>query len=75
METEKGLVAIIMAGGLGKRMNSELPKVLHKIAGVPMICHILTKLTELSSVKPSVMIVVGKYKQIMIFYKKKIYNF
>ena len=51
METEKGLVAIIMAGGLGKRMNSDLPKVLHKIAGVPMICHILTKLTELSSVK------------------------
>ena len=65
METEKGLVAIIMAGGLGKRMNSDLPKVLHKIAGVPMICHILTKLTELSSVKPSVMIVVGKYKQII----------
>ena len=65
METEKGLVVIIMAGGLGKRMNSELPKVLHKIAGVPMICHILTKLTELSSVKPSVMIVVGKYKQII----------
>ena len=65
METEKGLVAIIMAGGLGKRMNSELPKVLHKIAGVPMICHILTKLTELSSVKPSVMIVVGKYRQII----------
>ena len=65
METEKGLVAIIMAGGLGKRMNSDLPKVLHKIAGVPMICHILTKLTELSSVKPSVMIVVGKYRQII----------
>ena len=69
METEKGLVVIIMAGGLGKRMNSELPKVLHKIAGVPMICHILTKLTELTSVehsvKPSVMIVVGKYRQII----------
>ena len=72
METEKGLVAIIMAGGLGKRMNSDLPKVLHKIAGVPMICHILTKLKDLSSDKPSdkpsdkkVMIVVGKYKQII----------
>jgi UDP-N-acetylglucosamine diphosphorylase/glucosamine-1-phosphate N-acetyltransferase len=68
METEKGLVAIIMAGGLGKRMNSDLPKVLHKIAGVPMICHILTKLKDLPSDKPSVekvMIVVGKYKQII----------
>ena len=68
METENGLVAIIMAGGLGKRMNSDLPKVLHKIAGVPMICHILTKLKYLYSDKPSVekvMIVVGKYKQII----------
>jgi len=68
METEKGLVAIIMAGGLGKRMNSDLPKVLHKITGVPMICHILTKLKDLSSDKPSdkkVMIVVGKYRQII----------
>jgi UDP-N-acetylglucosamine diphosphorylase/glucosamine-1-phosphate N-acetyltransferase len=68
MESEKGLVTIIMAGGLGKRMNSDLPKVLHKIAGVPMICHILTKLKNLSSDKPSdkkVMIVVGKYRQII----------
>ena len=24
-------VVVIMAGGLGKRMNSELPKVLHEI--------------------------------------------
>jgi UDP-N-acetylglucosamine diphosphorylase/glucosamine-1-phosphate N-acetyltransferase len=64
MESEKGLVTIIMAGGLGKRMNSDLPKVLHKIAGVPMICHILTKLKNLSSDK-KVMIVVGKYKQII----------
>ena len=64
METEKDLVAIIMAGGLGKRMNSDLPKVLHKIAGVPMICHILTKLTDLPSVK-NVMIIVGKYRQII----------
>ena len=37
---EKGLVVIIMAGGLGKRMNSEIPKVLHKIAGIPLISNI-----------------------------------
>ena len=68
MDTEKDLVAIIMAGGLGKRMNSDLPKVLHKIAGIPMICHILSKLNDLHSVKPSVkkvMIVVGKYREII----------
>jgi hypothetical protein len=28
---KKGLIAIIMAGGLGKRMESHIPKVLHKI--------------------------------------------
>lgn len=28
---------LIMAAGLGKRMNSELPKVLHRINDVPMI--------------------------------------
>jgi bifunctional UDP-N-acetylglucosamine pyrophosphorylase / glucosamine-1-phosphate N-acetyltransferase len=29
--------ALILAAGLGKRMNSDLPKVLHEIAGRPMI--------------------------------------
>ena len=28
---------IILAAGKGNRMNSELPKVMHKVAGVPMI--------------------------------------
>ena len=73
-EKEKPLVVIIMAGGLGKRMNSDLPKVLHKIAGIPMICHILLKLKlitnlyNLESTLPSVekiMIVVGKYREII----------
>jgi bifunctional N-acetylglucosamine-1-phosphate-uridyltransferase/glucosamine-1-phosphate-acetyltransferase GlmU-like protein len=27
----KNIVALIMAGGLGKRMESNIPKVLHKI--------------------------------------------
>ena len=35
------LIVIIMAGGLGKRMNSELPKVLHKVKGKPMIIHVI----------------------------------
>ena len=37
----KSIVAIIMAGGLGKRMESNTPKVLHKVGGIPMINHIL----------------------------------
>ncbi|MGB6241495.1 MAG: bifunctional UDP-N-acetylglucosamine diphosphorylase/glucosamine-1-phosphate N-acetyltransferase GlmU [Castellaniella sp.] len=32
---------IILAAGLGKRMQSDLPKVLHPIAGQPMLSHVL----------------------------------
>jgi bifunctional UDP-N-acetylglucosamine pyrophosphorylase/glucosamine-1-phosphate N-acetyltransferase len=30
---------IILAAGIGKRMNSDIPKVLHKVAGAPLILH------------------------------------
>ena len=61
----KNLVPIIMAGGLGKRMNSDLPKVLHKLDGIPLIVHILSKLKLLGErVKTEkILIVVGKYKE------------
>ncbi len=32
---------VILAAGVGKRMKSSLPKVLHQICGRPMICHVL----------------------------------
>src|SRR5690606_35241996 len=32
---------VILAAGLGKRMQSDLPKVLHAIAGKPMLSHVL----------------------------------
>lgn len=34
--------AVILAAGLGTRMKSSRPKVLHRIAGVPMLTHLLT---------------------------------
>jgi UDP-N-acetylglucosamine diphosphorylase/glucosamine-1-phosphate N-acetyltransferase len=54
-----------MAGGLGKRMESTVPKVLHKLDGVPLIVHILSKLQLLGEkVKmEKIFIVVGKYKE------------
>src|SRR4030066_113890 len=35
-------IAVILAGGKGKRMNSKLPKVLHKIAEKPLISHVIS---------------------------------
>jgi bifunctional UDP-N-acetylglucosamine pyrophosphorylase/glucosamine-1-phosphate N-acetyltransferase len=35
------LEIIILAAGLGKRMRSELPKVLHPLAGRPLLAHVL----------------------------------
>ena len=49
-----------MAGGLGKRMNSDVPKVLHLVKGKPMLCYVLEKAFEIGS--DHILIVVGKYK-------------
>jgi bifunctional UDP-N-acetylglucosamine pyrophosphorylase / glucosamine-1-phosphate N-acetyltransferase len=37
-------LAVVLAAGEGKRMKSRLPKVLHPIAGLPMIAHVLKAL-------------------------------
>ncbi|MBC7293966.1 MAG: NTP transferase domain-containing protein, partial [Thermoleophilia bacterium] len=32
---------VVLAAGQGKRMKSELPKVLHPVCGFPMLLHVL----------------------------------
>ncbi|MCF8512238.1 MAG: bifunctional UDP-N-acetylglucosamine diphosphorylase/glucosamine-1-phosphate N-acetyltransferase GlmU [Rhodobacteraceae bacterium] len=39
---------IVLAAGMGTRMNSELPKVLHKVAAAPMLHHALAAGASLS---------------------------
>lgn len=39
-------VAVILAAGLGTRMKSKAPKVLHKVADVPMITHVIDALNQ-----------------------------
>ncbi|MDO8429533.1 MAG: sugar phosphate nucleotidyltransferase [Candidatus Daviesbacteria bacterium] len=51
------LCAVILAGGKGTRMESELPKVLHEIKGVPMIYYSIEKLLSLGIEK--IVVVVG----------------
>lgn len=55
----KEINVIIMAGGLGKRMNSTLPKVLHKIQDKPMLVHVIDRALELNPER--ILVVVGKY--------------
>jgi len=47
----KELVAIILAAGQGTRMYSGLPKVLHSVAGQPMIDHVLEAIQPLEPKK------------------------
>jgi len=39
-------LAIVLAAGLGKRMKSRLPKVLHPVCGKPMVAHVLHAVRE-----------------------------
>jgi bifunctional UDP-N-acetylglucosamine pyrophosphorylase/glucosamine-1-phosphate N-acetyltransferase len=39
---------VILAAGQGKRMHSDLPKVLHPIAGQPMLAHVIATARSLS---------------------------
>ena len=39
---EEGVVAIVLAAGMGKRMRSQRPKVLHAVGGRAMILRVLT---------------------------------
>lgn len=57
------LTVIIMAGGLGKRMKSKLPKVLHLVQGIPMVVRIINQALILQP--KMILIVVGKYRNII----------
>lgn len=46
MTQERSCLAIVLAAGEGKRMQSALPKVLHKVAGRSMLGHVLAGLRE-----------------------------
>ncbi len=53
------LAGVVLAAGIGKRMNSSLPKVLHQLHGATMLQHVLKTIYELKPQK--VVVVVGKH--------------
>jgi len=50
------LICLILAAGKGTRMRSRLPKVLHRLAGVPMIAHVLDKARRLDADRVAVVV-------------------
>ncbi len=55
------LACVILAAGLGKRMNSSLPKVMHKIYDKPMIQYVLDSVSKLRPERT--VIVVGEHHE------------
>lgn len=47
--TTKSLSAVILAAGKGTRMYSDLPKVLHPVAGKPMVKHVIDTAHQLGA--------------------------
>ncbi|MCV0426081.1 MAG: NTP transferase domain-containing protein, partial [Roseibium sp.] len=42
--TKRSCLSIVLAAGLGTRMKSDLPKVMHEIGGLPLVGHVLKTL-------------------------------
>jgi bifunctional UDP-N-acetylglucosamine pyrophosphorylase/glucosamine-1-phosphate N-acetyltransferase len=55
---------MVLAAGLGKRMRSSLPKVLHEIGGQPLLFHILETVLE-AAPEASIAIVVGHGRELV----------
>ena len=61
--TETPVHVVVLAAGKGTRMRSELPKVLHRVNGRPMLSHVLA---TANSVKPASITVVLGYMAEMV---------
>ncbi len=63
LRMSKALSAIILAAGKGVRMKSDLPKVLHAVAGKPMVLHVCAVAQEIGSLKT--VVVVGHHAELV----------
>ncbi|MEQ8356516.1 MAG: bifunctional UDP-N-acetylglucosamine diphosphorylase/glucosamine-1-phosphate N-acetyltransferase GlmU [Kiloniellaceae bacterium] len=57
--SDRKLAIVILAAGKGSRMKSDLPKVLHPVAGKPMLTHVLSSVAPLAPVETVVVVAPG----------------
>lgn len=55
----KDTIALILAAGKGTRMKSRLPKVLHKVGGVPMVEQVLRTVKAAGTLRQIVVVGFG----------------
>lgn len=67
-QSGKPVAAVILAAGLGKRMQSDLPKVFHPVGGRPMLSHVLD--TVMTSGISEIYVVVGHRGELIKDYFK-----
>ena len=53
------LATVILAAGQGTRMKSELPKVVHPVAGLPMVNYVVDTAIELGDPRPTLVVGFG----------------
>ncbi len=54
--TKGPATALVLAAGRGKRLRSSLPKVMHRVAGRPLLVHVLAALEELKLARTVVVV-------------------
>lgn len=69
----KNLCSVILGAGLGKRMKSELPKVLHEICGMSLVEHVLLNV-EQAGVE-DIALIVGHKSELVKEKTKNRYNY
>ena len=57
--SDRKLAVVVLAAGKGTRMKSDLPKVLHPVAGRPMLSHVLTSVAALAPAETVVVVAPG----------------
>ncbi len=68
MDLSKDLSVVILAAGKGKRMKSEIPKVLHQILGQPILYYVLSLASKLNP--KNIFTVIGQEKELVGDYIK-----